>query len=676
MDLTENTELPFFTETSTSKTFSKPELNKALERYFGHKDFRPHQQEVCLAGANGSDLLVVMPTGAGKSLCYQLPGLMRQGTTLVISPLIALMEDQCLQLKQRQFRAERIHSGRSREESRQVCIAYLKGELDFLFIAPERIGVPGFIDFLLKRSPSLIAVDEAHCISQWGHDFRPDYRLLHQRLLPLRPCPIIALTATATPEVQDDIALQLGLKDQRFICGFRRTNIAIEAVDVLPSARIQTVQHCLQEEGRLPAILYAPTRKLTEEYAKQLKNWNAEAYHAGMPAAQRQDIQERFIAGEVDIIVATIAFGMGIDKSNIRTVFHMSLPGTIEGYYQEIGRAGRDGKPSRAILLHSYSDRKTLEYFLNRNYPDIQDLKETLKHIPADGIMAEDLEVTAEQSEHLQRLQHLGGIVFDGHFYQRGEDWEVGYARQKHHRQDQIEKVWSWTKKSQCRMSGLVNHFGDTSDSGENCKTCDYCQPHSTSTAKNIQFTDIDINHMRLIITVLDDGPKATGRLHKDVSLLTKISRSRFEDLINEMKKQNFIETNDRTFTRDEREIHYKQAELTRKGKKTTRSSLKSLYSLDQENGSSTIEKTILRKGASKEIDSTDDMIEKLKKWAKQEADEKNIPIFMVLTRKSMEQLVLKKPRNTEQLEHICGIGPTRANRYGSQILQILNCPL
>jgi ATP-dependent DNA helicase RecQ len=373
-----------------SATQLQPEtLPNLLHRVFGHRDFRPHQQQVCEAAAAGRDVLLVMPTGAGKSLCYQLPALARRaandmGTALVISPLIALMDDQAAKLTALGLRVARIHSGRDREESRQACRDYLAGTLDFLFIAPERMRVPGFPEMLAKRKPTLVAIDEAHCISAWGHDFRPDYRTLGQHLPQLRPAPIIALTATATPTVQRDILHQLALADPAvFITGFRRSNLSLEAVELSKPQRPDFALKLLKDPSARPAIIYAQSRKDAEEFASKLhKHFPTAAYHAGLDATTRDRVQRAFLSGKLDVVVATVAFGMGVDKADVRTVIHVALPGSVEAYYQEIGRAGRDGLPSRTVLLHGFADRRLQEFFLEKNYPPITDLERVAAILP------------------------------------------------------------------------------------------------------------------------------------------------------------------------------------------------------------------------------------------------------------------------------------------------------
>src|ERR1035438_8140131 len=242
------------------------------------------------------------------------------------------MEDQAAKLRERGLAVERIHSGRDRAASRQACIDYLNGDLQFLFIAPERLRVPGFPEMLAKRKPTLVAIDEAHCSSKWGHDFRPDYRMLGQYLPHLRPAPVIAMTATATPMVQNDIVEQLGLGEPaRFIHGFRRANIAVEVVEVPQSERADLARELLQDDANRPAIVYVPTRREADSFAADLKEYfPAAAYHAGLESDRRKRVQTAFLAGELQVIVATIAFGMGIDKPDIRTVIHTAMPGSLE----------------------------------------------------------------------------------------------------------------------------------------------------------------------------------------------------------------------------------------------------------------------------------------------------------------------------------------------------------
>ena len=461
-------------------------LEALLHECFGFRKFRKHQREVCEQLVAGRDVLLVMPTGAGKSLCYQLPGVARGGTTLVVSPLIALMEDQVQKLNAQGLSACRIHSGRSREASREACRSYLRGDLDFLFIAPERLRVPGFAELLMKRPPTLIAIDEAHCISAWGHDFRPDYRMLRERLPRPKGVPVVALTATATPEVQRDIVEQLGVPEAvRSIHGFRRDNLHIHVVPATPRLREGYLLETLSERGRLPAIVYAPTRGRADDMAQVLsRKMRAAAYHAGMDAGSRERVQTAFLAGELDAVVATIAFGMGVDKANVRSVVHLSSPATVEGYYQEIGRAGRDGEPSLALMLCSPNDRRMHEFFFERDYPDTQTLERVYARLSEEpqwkGSLARKLQLEDEELDRILDKLWIHGSAFVDHDDQvtrGGDEFRRRYPKQRGSRAAQLAHMADYVYTQDCRMLALVRHFGDREDSGKPCGMCDRCRP-------------------------------------------------------------------------------------------------------------------------------------------------------------------------------------------------------
>src|SRR5918999_3795371 len=345
----------------------------ALREHFGFGGFREGQGEVVESVLAGHDTVVVMPTGGGKSLCYQLPALMRDGVTVVVSPLIALMKDQVDALHARGLPATFINSSLDFEEQKERIAGVRAGRFKLLYVAPERFRSAHFVETLQRADISLFAIDEAHCISQWGHDFRPDYLRLKAFVERIGRPQTVALTATATPYVRADIIEQLKLDDPRaFVSGFDRPNLSLGVVHTEKEReKYARIRQLAEEYKGQSGIVYTSTRKSVEQITRKLQEARLPAvgYHAGMTDEERVRAQEEFMSGGAQVIVATNAFGMGIDKPDIRFVVHFHLPGSIEAYYQEIGRAGRDGRPSVCLLLFNYADKRTQDYFIEGSYP-------------------------------------------------------------------------------------------------------------------------------------------------------------------------------------------------------------------------------------------------------------------------------------------------------------------
>ena len=698
-------------------TLSKSnDLTALLHAVFGFSRFRANQLEVCEAAVAGCDLLLVMPTGAGKSLCYQLPAIARGGTALVISPLIALMDDQAAKLTALGLRVARIHSGLARAAARQACVDYLNGDLQFLFIAPERLRVPGFPEMLAKRTLALIAIDEAHCISQWGHDFRPDYRMLGQYLPALRGAgdvPVLAMTATATPSVQADITAQLGMvKPSQFIHGFRRDNLAIEVVELPVPERAGVIARLLADAERRPAIVYATSRKQAETLAEEISRSHAgargtaiaaAAYHAGLDAETRERVQTKFQAGQLEVVVATIAFGMGIDKADIRTVIHAGLPATLEGYYQEIGRAGRDGAMSRTFLMHSYADQRTHDFFLNRDYPPVEHLTQVFQKLSDEPRnveeLREDSRLSAEEFDKaLEKLEIHGGarLDFGGNVTVGGVGWKKTYSIQAQYRAEQFAKVLRYTELNECRMCALVRHFGDVEDARQACGVCDVCDPSGAVLRQFRRATAADLELVRRIVEELRGVEyKAAGTLQKSLDAAARMSRDEYEALLGAMVQARLLEMEEAEFEKDGQVIKFRKVRLTEAGREVRSGTPLELLINDgiveefADRGAARprVKKAVLgnARGASASVDGKlafaaepvklsvagEALAAQIREWRAGEAKRLRVPAYVVMHDRTLAALAQARPKNPRELLLIDGIGPAKVERFGEEILRL-----
>ena len=484
------------------------DLSAALDQHFGFAGFRRGQREACEAALADRDVMVVMPTGSGKSLCYQLPALLRDDLTVVVSPLVALMQDQVEALGARGL-GERValvnaqQNGGANADAIERAVA---GELKLLYVAPERFAAIGFLDRMRSADVGLFVVDEAHCVSQWGHDFRPDYFRLADAARMLDASAIVASTATATPRVASDVVRRLGLRDAlRVSTGFDRPNISFAVARPGGHEKRALLAEALRGEDALPAIVYAGTRAGAEEIAGDLTaalGEEAVAYHAGLDRDHRAEVQRRFLADDVRVICATNAFGMGVDKPNVRTVVHASVPASLEAYYQEAGRAGRDGAPARALLLAENRDKALHVHFIKREEVDpglpgwLADRLiaaadgDDRYSLDAAGLMR-DLRGDGERLRAL--IGHLtrAGVIAPspsapdrvaGRITGRFDGRAAALCRTSieegaRSRWRQYREIWAYVEEDECRRRAILRHFGDASEPEIVLECCDVCTP-------------------------------------------------------------------------------------------------------------------------------------------------------------------------------------------------------
>jgi ATP-dependent DNA helicase RecQ len=488
-------------------SWMEPDPVALLQQHLGYPGFRPGQESLVRAVLSGRDALGILPTGGGKSVCYQVPAFALGGLTLVITPLVSLMEDQVRRAAEIGLRARHLSATQSASDRKATARAARDGGLDVLFVSPERLALAPFLELIGSSDVRLIAVDEAHCISEWGHDFRPSYRGI-ARVRDVVSCPVIALTATATPAVREDVTSNLRLVDPHIVVqSFDRPNLAWRVDSVSRDTNRASAVHQILKRRAGTTIVYSSTRRGVERMRDALarRGHRVEAYHAGLAGDERTRVLDVFMAGECRVVVATNAFGMGIDKPDVRTVVHAQLPTTLEAYYQEAGRAGRDGAASSCIALHHASDRQTGLAFLDGVHPPIRRLRRVHRRLAglADrhGVLCTDLNHLA----HLMRMDARSVLVgltalqrvravrcltgalpevgtesgdVGSHTLRMGVRSRADLGRAVSFRRgalDKLESVKCYATGAGCRRGALLRYFGESPP--DSCGACDRCRP-------------------------------------------------------------------------------------------------------------------------------------------------------------------------------------------------------
>lgn len=623
------------------------DLDDALRR-LGHETFRPGQREAIETLFETNRLLLVAPTGGGKSLTYQLPACLLKGTTVVISPLIALMQDQVTALEERGVAATFLASTLDADEIRQRMTDLAAGRYQLAYVAPERLAHQGFRSLLWDIECPLVAVDEAHCISEWGHDFRPEYMLIGDVVDQLTHARVLACTATATPVVRDEILerLHLPADTPQVVHGFARPNLALRAAEVRGKAeRERAIDAALDEtlgtpgSGAGSAILYAPTRRTSEEEAQRLATlgWRADCYHAGLPGDTRTAVQDEFIQGELEVVVATNAFGMGIDRSDVRLVGHLAPPGSVESYYQEVGRAGRDGEPAVGLLMCGPSDMALRRRFIES-----------------------DAEATGNDD----------------------------LAR---HKWNMFLELMRWIEGGSCRHDAILRYFGDEAETLSGCGRCDVCvgidtgedDAEEVSTLVRKALSGVARVHGRfgtgvaakLLKGVADDrldwsGLSATSTFgvlsDKSIDWITRLLRrcvtAGWVDFRGGDRPLVVLTPEGKDVMwgkRDSRLLLPRDGPVVR-GKANSGRRSRASGSRASSPGEDALDAAATQ------------LFEALREYRLDAAREASVPPYVVASDRTLRDLARRRPADLDELQQVHGIGPSKAERFGSGLLGVV----
>ncbi|MDB6007574.1 MAG: ATP-dependent helicase, RecQ family [Prosthecobacter sp.] len=695
----------------------------ALQKYFGFREFLDGQETVMASILSGRDTMVIMPTGGGKSLCYQLPAMVMDGVTVVVSPLIALMKDQVDALERRGIPATLINSSISLGEQQERIEALRRGDYKLVYVAPERFRSRTFTNALRQVQIALVAIDEAHCLSQWGHDFRPDYMRLGEALAQLDRPQVVALTATATPEVRDDILRTLALRDPFVtIRGFERPNLSLNIAQTKSNSdKYERLKKIIAQFKT--GIIYCSTRKRVEEVGSELRDWKLKVieYHGGLDDKERESRQTKFITKKADVAVATNAFGMGIDRSDVRFVVHFDVPGSVEAYYQEAGRAGRDGEPSQCDLFFNFADTKTQEFFIDGNNPSVDIIRNVYQTLlnAADSnheVQASIDDITdragaknsmaigsalsyLSRNDYIERFDIPGKRIRGTRLLQpnvltRDLKFDVDALREKDRRDRSKLKAMvelCYDDKA-CRQEQILRYFGESESTP--CGSCDVCRSEGVEAPREGTTEEVTLLRQALsgiarMSTKHADGTwegrfgkgriiqMLVGSKSKEIvdaghdqlttyGLLKHVGTQALHPLFAELEKLGLIETSGGEYPKVT--LTSRGAEVMKKGENVKMRWPSMHAPMTKPKGKTAMNEEL----AARELGFDDALFEKLKRHRTTLAESEGVPPYIIFSNQTLEFMTRLKPKSIEAGLKIRGVGEKKAKEYLPDFIQII----